>query len=166
MPADIRSKVVAAYSSEWSYDRALEEQRKDEPPLSPALSRQARDIAKTRPRLFSSPPEAPPEASPGLRLVRESEPVRFPNGAVLHVRVANEGDTEAAPRVGPAYWALVESKTDSARRTLVLSMALMWLIPCLALYAIAGRSRGCGAASAAAQPARVSVSKRERVVDP
>lgn len=71
---------------------------------------------------------------PGFVLI--SEPVTFPNEAVLQIRVAKEGDTEADVRVAQAYWAVVESAARAARWEMILVMALVFLIPCLMLYAL------------------------------
>jgi hypothetical protein len=62
--------------------------------------------------------------------------VSFPNGAVLQVKVAKAGDSEPDARVGVAYWAVVESAAHAEQRAVVGRAALLWLIPCLMLYAL------------------------------
>jgi hypothetical protein len=53
----------------------------------------------------SYPSQPPPDFQAGGVLV--SAPVRFPNGAVLQVRVAKTGDTTPDQRVRTAYWTVV-----------------------------------------------------------
>jgi hypothetical protein len=114
MPAELRAQVVAAYASEWSRQEALKAQELRRPP----------EQAKRMPKEKSAPP--PPDLVPVSRL-------SFPNGAVLDVLVAKDGDS--AP-VAYAYMAVVESATRSARRTFTWTMLLVWLAPCLTLYAL------------------------------
>ena len=61
-----------------------------------------------------------------------SEPVIFPNGAVLEIQVAKKGDTHYDTRTADAYWSVVESTVRADQWFL----ALIWLVPCLALYAL------------------------------
>jgi len=73
-------------------------------------------------------------ASPSF--VPDPQPVEFPNGAVLRIRGAKAGDTEPDVRVAAAYWAVVESATRAARWRTTWVTALVWLVPCLTLYAL------------------------------
>ena len=76
------------------------------------------------------------DTSPLPNFVLVSAPVKFANGAVLDVRVAKEGDTEPDARVASAYWAIAEAETRVERWWMAWYLALAWLVPCLALYAL------------------------------
>ena len=103
MPADLRGKVDAAYSSTFEWEAAMKR---------------------------ATPPGTPPGFIP------DPQPVKLPNGAILQIRVAKKGDTEPDFRVAEAYWAVVQSATRAARWETAWVMALVWLIPCLTLYAL------------------------------
>jgi|SRR5713101_1754711 len=116
MPAELRAHVDAAYESEWKWKEAWKARV-----IPPG---EAKKAAKSNTAI-------PP---PGFILL--SAPVHFPNGAVLDVHVAKEGEAEPDARVGPAYWVVVETATHAAQWTMGWRMALVWLVPCLTLYAV------------------------------
>jgi hypothetical protein len=68
--------------------------------------------------------------------VPDSARVEFPNGAVLEIRVAKEGDAVADAQVGGAYWAVVKGESSAERWRRGWGVALVWVIPCLVLYAL------------------------------
>jgi hypothetical protein len=103
MPADLRGKVDAAYSSTFQWEEAMKR-------------------------------ATPPGTTPGF--IPDPQPVTLPNGAVLQIRVTKKGDTEPDFRVADAYWAVVQSATRAARWQTAWAMALVWLVPCLTLYAL------------------------------
>jgi hypothetical protein len=133
MPADLRVRVEAAYTSRWKWE---EEWKRNVPP--PDARRPLTGLEKIDRDLALTPynPKPTPRPSPwpkGFTLF--SEPVSFPNGSVLEIRVAKDGDTQHDARVAAAYWAVVESATRAERWARMWQMALVWLIPCVALYA-------------------------------
>jgi hypothetical protein len=100
MPADLRARVEAAYTSKWKWEEAW---KRSVPPPDASrplsgLERIDRDLALT---LFNSKP-TPTPWPPGFVLF--SEPVSFPNGSVLEIRVAKDGDKQHDARVVSAYW--------------------------------------------------------------
>jgi hypothetical protein len=115
MPAELRAHVDAAYDSEYAWN-------KHHYPGETKLE------AKKPPKGKDAP------LPPGFVLL--SAPVSFPNGAVLDVRAAKEGDAQSDARVARAYWAVVEAEVRATRWTMVWQMALVWLAPCLTLYAL------------------------------
>jgi hypothetical protein len=118
MPAELRANVVGGYSNKW----AMEEARK------------ARAGRTSEPRGTTKERNAPPLKPPSVfKLV---EAVTFPNGAVLEILAAKEDDIDADVRVGPAYWAIVESTASAERWRMAWQMALLWLVPCATLYAL------------------------------
>lgn len=124
MPAALRETIDAAYSDEFHWREALKKLRPaPADPDPPSVS-----------RIYPEKDRSPRPSAPDF--VRISESVRFPNGAVLLIRVAKEEDTEADVRVADAYWAIVKSATGAERWTMVWRMALVWVIPCLMLYAL------------------------------
>ncbi len=144
MPAELRAHVDGAYDSKWKWEEAWKKRvtasdeattkapkgKKVSPSSgNPLTGNLEKDLSPTTPRFNLTPPP-PPD------FVLLSEPVSFPNGAVLQVHVAKEGDTKADVRVAAAYWVVVESASRAARWTMVWQMALVWLIPCLTLYAL------------------------------
>src|SRR5438132_2120226 len=108
MPAELRAKVDGAYDSKWKWEEAW---KKRVIPSDDATAKASKGKNVSPPR------------PPGFVLL--SAPVSFPNGAVLDVHVAKEGDPEPDARVGPAYWALVEAEARAARWTMVWQMALV-----------------------------------------
>jgi hypothetical protein len=122
MPAELRAHVDAAYDSKWKWEEALKKQGN---PLTGDLEK---DLSAAAPRPKPTPPPR--------RFTLVSSPVSFPNGAVLEVHVAKEGDTEPDVRVAAAYWTVVESATRAARWAMIRQTALVWFIPCLLLYAL------------------------------
>jgi hypothetical protein len=115
MPAHLQAHVDGAHQSKWEWEEAWKKRVIPTEPKTPT----------------KNPQKAGPESFTLL-----SEPVTFPNGAVLDIHVAKEGDKEPDERVAPAYWAVVEAETRIARWTLVWQLALLWLVPCLTLYAL------------------------------
>jgi hypothetical protein len=122
MPAELRARIDAAYESKWKWEEAWKGKS--------GLEKLDKDLLLTP---FGTKPKLLPLA-PGFIL--ESEPVSFPNGAVLQIRVAKEGDAEHDARAATAYWAVVKAAARAARWTMAWKMALVWLIPCLTLYAL------------------------------
>lgn len=139
MPADLRVRVSAAYASKWAFDEAW---KRTGPPPDQSRPRSGLDRLKQDLAIvpFNSKPTPPPTPWP-KGVVLYSEPVDFPNGSILEIRVAKDGDDQHDARVAAAYWAVVESATRAERWTRLWQMALVWLIPCLALYAC-GRAIG------------------------
>ena len=115
MPADLRAHVDAAYPSEY------ERNRHNYPGAK---------------RVKEKTTQKGTNISQQSDFILVSAPVSFPNGAVLDVHVAKDGDAEPDSRVGPAYWAVVEAEARSARWTQLWRMGLVWLVPCLGLYAL------------------------------
>lgn len=69
--------------------------------------------------------------NPSARLL--PDPIESPNGAVIDFQVAvAPKDME---RVATAYWAVVESETRAEGRQRAWRVPLVWIIPCLTLYA-------------------------------
>jgi hypothetical protein len=133
LPADLRVGVEAAYTSRWKWEE--EWKRNVSPPDArrplTGLEKIDRDLALTP---YNANPAPKPSPWPkGFTLF--SEPVIFPNGSVLEIRVAKDGDTQHDVRVAVAYWAVIESATRTERWTRLWQMALVWLIPCVVLYA-------------------------------
>ncbi len=125
MPGELQAHVDGAYESKSSWEEAWKKRVIPET-NKPQTGRKApAAVSKSQTDKNAGLP-------PGFVLV--SEPVTFPNGAVLDIRVAKEGDTVPDARVGPAYWAVVEREASAARRTMVWQTALVWFIPCLTLY--------------------------------
>jgi hypothetical protein len=130
MPSDLRGQVEAAYSSTFQWEAALKKL-----PPAPDEGRQGAmrlppGVSRIQPQKDRSP--IPPTSD----FVLVSEPVSFPNRAILQVRVAKEGDTGADVRVAAAYWAVVQSATRAARWEMARVMALVFFVPCLTLYAL------------------------------
>lgn len=80
------------------------------------------------------------EDTPTGKLLKEAEGrglskrLRFPNGAILVVQVEKDGAFDK--RVAEAYWVLVKDATRAARVKIGWQLALLGLVPCLALYAL------------------------------
>jgi hypothetical protein len=143
MPAELRAHVDGAYDSKWKWEEALKtriagsDDAKTKGPKgkkvspssgNPLTGNLEKDLSPTTPRFNLTPP--PPD------FVLLSEPVSFPNGAILDIHVAKEGDTKADVRAAAAYWAVVESATRSARWQMAWQAAVVWFIPSLLLYAL------------------------------
>lgn len=122
MPAELRARIDAAYDSKWKWEETMKTGSIPPPP----------DVSKFLTPYGFKPTRTP--LAPGFIL--ESEPVSFPNGAVLQIRVAKEGDAEHDARAATAYWTVVEAATRAARWTMTWSMALLWAVPCMTLYAL------------------------------
>jgi hypothetical protein len=122
MPADLRVGVEAAYTSGWKWEETTGKRNVVVWDYAPTEASKQKSV--------SPPPAA------GYRPLPDSvsEPVRFPNRAVLEIR-PKDGDTQYDARVAAAYWAVVESANRTERWTRLWEMALVWLVPCLALYA-------------------------------
>jgi hypothetical protein len=132
MPAAWRVRVEAAYTSKWKWEEAW---KRSVP--SPDASRPRSGLEKLDRDLAIVPFNSKPTPTPWPKgFVLFSEPVSFPNGSVLEIRVAREGDTQHDARVAAAYWAVVESATRAERWTRLWQMALVWLIPCVTIYAL------------------------------
>ena len=128
MPAELREQVEAAYVTTFQWEATFKK-------LPPAPDEGKRPPGATRlPPVHPQKDRSPKPSWPDFVLV--SAPVSFPNGAVLQIKVAKEGDTEADVRVAQAYWAVVESALRAARWERARGMALVFLIPCLMLYAL------------------------------
>ncbi len=127
MPPELRARVLAAYESEWTFEEAW---KKIPPP--PDAGRKASKGLYLTP--FGSKPSTLAPLAPGVTLF--SEPVSFPNGAVLEIQVAKEGDPAHDARVAAAYWAAVEAAARAERWTRLRQMALVWVTPCMTLYAL------------------------------
>jgi hypothetical protein len=126
MPADIRGSVRGAYNDEASW-RQGKHRRDQQDRKVHAILRDlaARELAK----------EGKAEPLPPF-IADFTGPVTFPNGVVFDVRAARHGGTEVDSRVRPAYWAIVVAEARGARLRMLAWMALLWIVPCLALYAL------------------------------
>ncbi len=122
LPDELRAHVEAAYDSEYSWKDSLKSEIPPPPDYRPPVFTPGTKTAKATPL--------------PSRFTLVSAPVRFPNGAVLQVRVAKEGDTEPDARVAPAYWAVVEGAARAARWTTAWQAFGAWFVPCLSLYAL------------------------------
>src|SRR5262249_45996076 len=80
MPADVRAHVDRAYASEWSWEEA---RKKRVTPSDEATEKMSKGK----------------KASPPRGVFLDSVALSFPNGAILDVQVAKEGDTEPDARV-------------------------------------------------------------------
>jgi hypothetical protein len=133
LPDELQARVEAAFDSEYSWKDSLRSGRETSIPPPPDFipEQHSSGPLKFRPgvKMKGATPLPP-------RFTLISAPVNFPNGAVLQVRVAKEGDTEPDARVGPAYWSIVEAQARSARWTMLWRIAGGWFIPCFALYAL------------------------------
>jgi hypothetical protein len=136
MPSELRARVVAAYASRWEWEEARKKASdfervfpdKSNTPKAKNLPPLTGDIEKD---LRSGSIPSPPDFVP------DPQPVTVPNGAILQIRGdAKKGDTEPDFRVADAYWAVVQSATRTARWEMARGMALVFLIPCFALYAL------------------------------
>ena len=132
LPVELRAHVGAAYDSDaarkLSWKSKIETTIPPPPPGYPSIPPPP-DAYKPG---IKSPAETPPP--PGFTLVAAD--VSFPNGAILQIHVARNGDTEPDARVAPAYWAVVEAEARAARWTVVWHAFLIWFVPCLSLYAL------------------------------
>lgn len=119
MPVELQKKIEGAYDSNWNWEEA-QKKRNAIPAEVTTKSQQSK----------SAPP---PD------FVLASAPVEFANRAVLQVRVAKPGDTEPDARVTRAYWAVIKKAAVTAQWQSAGFMALAWTVPCVVLYALAGR---------------------------
>ncbi len=119
MPPEVRKKIESAYMTEYEARKASGASSTDSFPTFPPKGQPAEDA---RP------------VPPGAILV--SSAVQFPNGAVLQIHVAKEGDKEPDVRAAAAHWTVVESAARTARWQTARQMILLWVIPCFMLYAL------------------------------
>ena len=106
MPADVQKDVIASYTSEFTMKQALK-------------------------RL---PQERSKKVTVAELDLLYAETIAFPNGAILLVQGQAARTSEG--RFAKAYWDVVEAEVRAERRTMAWQMALVWLIPCLMLYAL------------------------------
>jgi hypothetical protein len=116
MPAELKAHVDAAYENEYAWSKQHH-----------YPGEKTVELKKT-PKGKVIPP--PPD------FVLVSAPVKLANGAVLDLRAAKDGDTEPDARVAPAYWAIVQAEARAERWRWAWYLALAWLVPWLALYAL------------------------------
>ena len=142
MPAELRGKIEGAYASKYQWQEA---RRKNYQvsirPESTSKGRTTYTITAADGHTYKieGPAGASPEEvvnevlrqNPSARFL--SDPIEAPNGAVIDVHAAvAPKDME---RVATAYWAVVESETRAERWQRAWWVPLVWIIPCLTLYA-------------------------------
>lgn|SRR5262249_26522071 len=107
MPPDLRKLVVAAYANEYERQQDKKERRDRANKKAVKIS----DLDALDSAIHS-----------------------FPNGALLVVSA--DADRAAQQRVAEAYLAAVEARTRAKRQTMVMTLAMAWLLPCGARYAL------------------------------